>query len=101
MVCSQCGMPLKEAEYHPQAACLMFTASRDADVVRASLLAVRAQGLRDAQDMAWQLHKGGRETKTAFHAHEQIRRAADEIETGVAPILGRGRTCRRKARADS
>lgn len=39
--CAQCGMMCRVGEYHPYAACLMFTACRDGNVVRANLEAIR------------------------------------------------------------
>lgn len=38
--CGTCGMLVWPREYHPQAACLMYAGCKDADVVRANLLAV-------------------------------------------------------------
>jgi hypothetical protein len=37
MTCTQCGMPCEAGEYHPYAACLMFTACHDSEMVRANL----------------------------------------------------------------
>lgn len=43
--CVECGMvPLRDREYHPYAACLMFKTSRDGDVVRKNLQAVLDEG---------------------------------------------------------
>jgi len=39
--CADCGMIVKENEYHPYAACLMFKGCKDGKVVRANLKAVR------------------------------------------------------------
>jgi len=39
--CGDCGMPCAPNEYHPYAACLMFKACRNSEVVRANLDAVR------------------------------------------------------------
>jgi hypothetical protein len=39
--CDFCGMPCKADEYHPYAACLMFKACHNSEVVRANLEAVR------------------------------------------------------------
>ena len=40
--CQECGMVVKGmSEYHPYAACLMFKACHDGEVVRASLAAVQ------------------------------------------------------------
>lgn len=41
--CAECGMPVS-GEYHPYAACLMFRASHDSEVVRANLKAVLDDG---------------------------------------------------------
>ena len=38
--CHECGMPCKDGEYHPYAACLMFMASKKPETVRANLKAV-------------------------------------------------------------
>lgn len=37
MTCTQCGMPCDAGEYHPYAACLMFTACHNSETVRANL----------------------------------------------------------------
>lgn len=37
MTCAQCGMPCEAGEFHPYAACLMFTACHDSDTVRANI----------------------------------------------------------------
>lgn len=48
--CSQCGMLLRKPnDYHPYAACLMFNACRDGNVVEANLGAVVEYGAQQAQ----------------------------------------------------
>ena len=43
--CAGCGMvPLRNREYHPYAACLMYRASKDANVVRTNLQAILDEG---------------------------------------------------------
>ncbi len=42
--CSDCGMPCKVDEYHPFAACLMFKACHNSEVVRANLFFVVESG---------------------------------------------------------
>jgi hypothetical protein len=43
--CAQCGMETRtDGEYHPYAACLMFSGCHDGDVVRANLDGVVAKG---------------------------------------------------------
>ena len=45
--CSYCGMNTKSSrEYHPYAACLMFTAYKNSSTVRANLRAVVEYGMR-------------------------------------------------------
>lgn len=46
--CRQCGMLCKIGEYHPYAACMMFSHCRDGDTVRANLSAVQQQTRRAA-----------------------------------------------------
>lgn len=50
-ICSECGMPVdKAATYHPYAACLMFKACRDSEVVQANLDAAVAHGYQLAEE---------------------------------------------------
>lgn len=42
--CGECGMLCEPGEYHPYAACLMFTACRNSDTVRGNLQAVLDHG---------------------------------------------------------
>lgn len=50
-VCSECGMPVDSVEtYHPYAACLMFKACLDSEVVQANLDAAVAHGYQLAQE---------------------------------------------------
>lgn len=44
--CAACGMTVADNEYHPNAACVMYGASRDAGMVRANLAAVAEKGAR-------------------------------------------------------
>lgn len=45
--CKSCGMICKHpTEYHPMAACLMFKACHDGEVVRANLSAVAEEAVR-------------------------------------------------------
>lgn len=41
--CGECGMPCAANEYHPYAACLMFKACHNSEVVRANLEAVHGK----------------------------------------------------------
>ena len=50
--CRQCGMLCKIGEYHPYAACMMFSHCRDGDTVRANLSAVQQQTRRAALEEA-------------------------------------------------
>jgi hypothetical protein len=50
-VCAECGMPVdKAATYHPYAACLMFKACQDSEMVQANLDAAVAHGYQLAQE---------------------------------------------------
>lgn len=44
--CAACGMAVADGEYHPHAACVMYGAARDAEMVRANLTAVAEEGAR-------------------------------------------------------
>lgn len=56
--CRQCGMLCKIGEYHPYAACMMFSHCRDGDTVRANLSAVQQQTRRAALEEAqWEIEK--------------------------------------------
>lgn len=49
--CRECGMPVDAAStYHPYAACLMFKACGDGEVVQANLDAVVAHGYQMARE---------------------------------------------------
>ena len=53
--CAECGMPCREDEYHPYAACLMFKACNNSDTVRGNLQDVLDAGRRTTPDReAWQ-----------------------------------------------
>lgn len=51
--CGECGMPCHPRDYHPYAACLMFKACRNSDVVRANLDAVRGAPANAGEPVAW------------------------------------------------
>jgi hypothetical protein len=53
--CTECGMCCKPGEFHPFAACLMFKACHDGDVVRANLSAL-ATPTTPAQPVAAQVN---------------------------------------------
>jgi len=42
--CQECGMPCSPKDYHPYAACLMFKACHDSQVVKVNLDSVVAWG---------------------------------------------------------
>lgn len=42
--CKHCGMPVRDGEYHPHAACLMFEGCHNSESVRANLQAVLDRG---------------------------------------------------------
>lgn len=48
--CAACGMSVKPGAFHPYAACLMFRACHDGNVVDANLQAVVEYGRRSADD---------------------------------------------------
>lgn len=51
-ICAECGMSVDKATtYHPYAACLMFKACQNSDVVQANLDAVLAHGI--AEPAGW------------------------------------------------
>lgn len=43
-LCAECGMPVFPGEYHPYAACLMFRACKDSEIVASNLEAVLEHG---------------------------------------------------------
>lgn len=45
MGCKECGMPVEQGEYHPYAACLMFKACGNSEIVQANLDAVVFHGI--------------------------------------------------------
>lgn len=49
--CTECGMAVSVTEYHPYAACLMYRACQDAEVVRVNLLSVQASGAQAECDL--------------------------------------------------
>jgi len=40
-ICQECKMPVIQGQYHPYAACLMFKACRNSEVVKQNLRGVR------------------------------------------------------------
>ena len=78
--CQECGMLIEANEYHPYAACLMFKACQDGEVVRENLKAVRCQPPVNIDTMVdrflqWELPKdfapdAGISFKTLPHPHE-------------------------------
>ena len=61
-VCAECGMPVDKATtYHPYAACLMFKACQNSDVVQANLDAVVFHGMQPVSKDAmryWAIRDG-------------------------------------------
>jgi hypothetical protein len=49
-ICKECGMPVAACDYHPYAACLMFTACHNSETVQANLDSVVAHGYQNAYE---------------------------------------------------
>lgn len=67
-LCTQCGMHTQPKEYHPYAACLMFIACKDANVVRANLKDVVAYNDKRLRDGIRALADSFEEHSAAYNA---------------------------------
>ena len=84
MTCAQCGMPCEAGEFHPYAACLMFTACHDSDTVRANI-AQPAQAV-DVEAACVSMYPDWQK----FHQHER-ETFRKEMKQAITRAIGNAR----------
>ena len=80
--CKECGMLVKQGEYHPYTACLMFKGCNNSNTVRVNLKTITTQWLEMGKQEQNQKLQHTIETLTA--AYNSLQDSSHAYDTGCA-----------------